>query len=132
MGSEAVEIRAEFSMSADTVAKATTLAHNSSESAGSNTVYTFTFPVNTSGATIASATVTCDGQNVTSSLTGMGNVNLTFTDAALAALPYDKDLTVIYTVIYGGQTSVANTRTIPASQIAAMADIIAIRQANGI
>jgi|GEM_PF-1003856 len=120
MGSEAVEIRAEFSMSADAVAMATTLAHNPGESTVANTVYTFTFPPNASGATIASATVTCDGQGVTSSLSGAGNVNLVFADDVLAALPYDKDLTVIYTVTYGGRTSAANTRTIPASQIAAM------------
>jgi len=130
MGSEAVEIRAEFTMSADAVAQATTLAYNAGKSAGANTVYTFALPAAAPGATIATATVTCNGNPVASSLAGTGNIDLTFTDDVLAALPYDKDLIVIYTVTYGGQTSAANTRTIPASQIAAMADIIAVRKAS--
>lgn len=131
MPAEAVTIKAEFTMSADAAAQATTLAYNSSESTGANTVYTFALPAEATGATIATATVTCDGSPVTSSLAGTGNVNLTFTDQTLADLPYDKDLTVTYTVTYGGRTSTAaTTHTISAAEITAMAQIQAIRKAT--
>lgn len=129
MPSEAVIIKAEFTMLADAVAKAATLVYNADESTGTNTVYTFTLPAAAPGATIATATVTCDGDPVASSLTGTGNVNLAFSDAVLATLPYDKDLIVTYTVAYGGETStVLTTHTISAANITAMAPIQAIRK----
>jgi len=131
MGSEAVEIKAEFFMSADAVAQATILAYNAGESAGANTVYTFALPAAAPGATIATVSATCNGSNVTSSLSGIGSINLVFSDAVLAALPYDKDLAVTYTVTYGGQTSSAvTTHIILATEIAAKADITAARKAT--
>jgi len=77
-------------MSANAVAQATTLAYNAGESAGANTVYTFALPAAAPGATITTATVTCNGNPVASSPAGTGNIDLTFTDAVLVACPTTK------------------------------------------